>query len=148
MSKIKFHFTSPEENTGFLLWQATMTWQRQMNRALNEIQLTHTQFVIMAALGWLLKTSDEVTQKDIADHSNTDRMMVSKILRNIQKKGFIERRESLHDARSKWVNLTDDGKMKLRQALNIVQETDHQIFSNLQNNRVFDVELTRLISKQ
>lgn len=145
---MNFHFSHPEESTGFLLWQATMTWQRQVNRALDKIQMTHTQFVIMAALGWLLKTSDEVTQKDIAEHSNTDRMMVSKILRNLQKKGFIERRESLHDARSKWVNLTDDGETKLRQALNIVQEADHQIFSNLQNSQMFDAELTRLIYRK
>lgn len=80
-NKIDFHFEKPEENLGYLLWQATMIWQKQMNRALNDINLTHTQFVILAALGWLLKSSDNVTQKEIANHSNTDRMMVSKILR-------------------------------------------------------------------
>ena len=72
----------PDENIGMLLWQTNMLWQRKMNQALKEINLTHTQFVVLASLGWLLKQGKVVAQKDIADFSKTDQMMVSKVFKN------------------------------------------------------------------
>lgn len=147
MSRVDYYFSKPEESTGFLLWQVTMTWQRKMNRALDECALTHTQFVILAALGWLLQSGKEVNQKDIADHSNTDRMMVSKILRKLQKNGLIDRQESAQDARSKSVSLTAQGKGKLQQALKIVHKTDTAFFNKLTDQPTFDAELIRLWTK-
>ena len=83
----------PEDNLGFLLWQTTMIWQRRLNRALDALDLTHTQFAIISALRSLLKESDAVTQKAIAERSSTDTMMVSKVLRTLEKKGLVERKE-------------------------------------------------------
>ena len=143
--KIDFHFKKPEENLGYLLWQATMLWQKQMNRALNELNLTHTQFVIMAALGWLLKSEDNVTQKDIADHSNTDRMMVSKILRTLQKNGLIERKEHKTDTRAKCVFLTDKGADTLQEAIEIKTRANSLFFGKLSDKEKFGSELTRLV---
>jgi len=142
--KINFHFERPEENIGYLLWQATMQWQKQMNRALDEINLTHTQFVIMAALGWLLKSSENVTQKEIADHSNTDRMMVSKILRTLQKNGLIERKEHDTDTRAKCVFLTDKGIDTLQKAIDIKNQANNLYFGNLSDKQKFRVELRNI----
>ena len=147
MSRVDYHFPKADESTGFLLWQVTMTWQRKMNRALDECGLTHTQFVILAALGWLLQAGKEVTQTDIAGHSNTDRMMVSKILRKLQKSGLVDRQESSQDARSKVVSLTDQGEEKLQQALRIVHEMDKAYFNQLIDKGGFDAELIRLWTK-
>lgn len=143
--KINFHFEKPEENLGYLLWQATMLWQRQMNRALDEINLTHTQFVIMAALGWLLKSSENVTQKEIADHSNTDRMMVSKILRTLQKNELIERKEHETDTRAKCVFLTDKGVVILQKAIEIKTQANNLFFDKLSDKQNFGNELRQII---
>lgn len=143
--KIDFHFEKPEENLGYLLWQTTMLWQKQMNRALDEIDLTHTQFVIMAALGWLAKSTNDVTQTEIADHSNTDRMMVSKILRTLQKKGLIERKEHETDTRAKCVFLTDKGIVMLQRAIEIKLNADNSFFSNLSDKQSFGEELLQMI---
>lgn len=142
--KISFHFERPEENMGYLLWQATMQWQKQMNRALDEINLTHTQFVIMAALGWLLKSSENVTQKDIADHSNTDRMMVSKILRTLQKNGLIERKEHETDTRAKCVFLTTKGINTLQKAIDIKNQANGCFFDKLSDKQRFGNELRNI----
>lgn len=142
--KLDFNFEKPEENLGYLLWQATMLWQRQMNRALDEISLTHTQFVIMAALGWLLKSSDNVTQKEIADHSNTDRMMVSKILRTLQKNELIERKEHETDTRAKCVFLTDKGIDTLQKAIEIKTQANNLFFVKLSDKHKFGNELRNI----
>ena len=130
---INFHFQNPEESSGYLLWQVSMLWQRKMKRALDELDLTHTQFVLLAALAWLSKNSETVTQVDIANHSNTDRMMVSKVLRTLQNKGFITRQEHLTDTRAKIISLSKNGQSILQKAIKIVEETDNSFFSVLQS---------------
>lgn len=142
---INFNFENPNENLGYLLWQTTMIWQRQMNRALDETGLTHTQFVILMALAWLLKTSEEVTQKEIADHSNTDRMMVSKILRTLQKNKLIERKEHKTDTRAKCVFLTEKGTELLQKAIEIKTQANNSFFEKLGDSGQFTKELKSLI---
>ena len=84
MSKeIDFQFKSPNDSPGYLLGQVTMLWQRKLKKVLDPLNLTQTQFVLLAALGWLSKKNNVVTQVEIANQSNTDRMMVSKVLRNL-----------------------------------------------------------------
>jgi DNA-binding MarR family transcriptional regulator len=143
---IDFHFEKPEDNTGYLLWQTTMIWQKNMNRALNELNITHTQFVIMAALAWLSKSEESITQKEIANHSNTDRMMVSKILRSLEKKQFIERKTHETDTRAKSVSLTKNGVQILQMALKIVENTDNDFFSTITDSEIFNMSLIQLIN--
>lgn len=128
---IQFHFQKPEESSGYLLWQLTMLWQRKMKKALDTLDITHTQFVLLAALAWLSKEQKSVTQVDIANHSKTDRMMVSKVLRTLQGKGFITRQEHQTDTRAKEIRLTESGKIVTQKALILVEETDQAFFSEL-----------------
>ncbi|HHG84581.1 MAG TPA: MarR family transcriptional regulator [Bacteroidetes bacterium] len=128
---INFHFKRPEESPGYLLWQVTMSWQRKIKKELDKLEITHTQFVLMAALAWLLKQRDTVTQVEIAKHSNTDRMMVSKVLRTLQKKGLITRKEHETDTRAKKISLTAAGSAILKQALFSVEKVDVEFFSVL-----------------
>ena len=87
-----------------------MKWQRQIKKALDPLDITHTQFVLLASLAWLAKTKPTVTQIDIAHHSNTDKMMVSKVLRTLQAKGLVSRQEHETDTRAKTITLTDEGQ--------------------------------------
>jgi len=144
---IDFHFETPNENLGYLLWQTTMQWQRKMNRALSEVGLTHTQFVILIALAWLLRSSKNVTQKEIAEHSKTDRMMVSKILRTLQKNGLLERIEHETDTRAKCVFLTEKGIEILQEAIQVKTQANEQFFSNLTDKKQFSEQLKQLIEE-
>ena len=58
--EIDFHFKSPNDSPGFLLGQVTMLWQRKLKKVLDPLDLTHTQFVLLAALGWLSKNNNSV----------------------------------------------------------------------------------------
>jgi DNA-binding MarR family transcriptional regulator len=132
--EIDFHFKSPNDSPGYLLGQLTMLWQRKQKKVLDPLNLTQTQFVLLAALGWLSKQSDAVTQVDIANQSNADRMMVSKVLRTLEEKQFISRQEHPTDTRAKVITLTAEGGKALQQALTAVENTDLEFFSVLGND--------------
>lgn len=129
--EINFHFKSPKDSPGYLLGQVTMLWQRKLKKVLDPLDLTQTQFVLLAALGWLSKKSDAVTQVDIANQSNTDRMMVSKVLRTLVDKGFVSRKEHETDTRAKTINLTPPGENVLQKAIIVVEQADLDFFSSL-----------------
>lgn len=149
MSKeINFHFKSPKDSPGYLLGQLTMLWQRKLKKVLDPLDLTQTQFVLLAALGWLSKKSDTVTQIDIANQSNSDRMMVSKVLRTLQEKGFITRQEHETDTRAKTIKLTPSGEVILQKAIVEVENADLDFFSSLNDNlSSFNSNMSGLIER-
>ena len=146
--EINFHFKSPKDSPGYLLGQLTMLWQRKLKKVLDPLDLTQTQFVLLAALGWLSKKSDTVTQVDIANQSNSDRMMVSKVLRTLEEKGFITRQEHETDTRAKTIRLTKSGETVLQKAIIEVENADLDFFSTLNENlSFFNSNMSQLIEK-
>lgn len=146
--EIEFHFKSPNDSPGYLLGQVTMLWQRKQKKVLDPLDLTQTQFALLAALGWLSKKSDTVTQVDIANQSNADRMMVSKVLRTLQDKGFITREEHKTDTRAKTIRLTTSGELVLQKALIEVVNADKVFFATLDTRlSSFNKNMVQLIDK-
>lgn len=147
-NKINFKFKSPEESPGYLLGQLNLIWQRNQKRVLDPLDLTQTQFVLLAALAWLSKTKSDVTQIDIANQGNADRMMVSKVLRTLEVKKFISRHEHTTDTRAKTVRLTPKGEKVLQLALAKVEDADIEFFSVLEKNlSSFNKNMFRLINE-
>ncbi|MEA5461696.1 MarR family transcriptional regulator [Arcicella sp. LKC2W] len=146
--EIEFHFKSPNDSPGYLLGQLTMLWQRKQKRVLDPLDLTQTQFVLLAALGWLSKNNNSVTQVDIAVQSNADRMMVSKVLRTLQEKGFITRQEHEKDTRAKTIKLTSSGEIILQKAIIEVEKADLDFFASLDTQLPsFNKNMVQLIDK-
>lgn len=146
--KIEFKFKSPDESPGYLLGQVTILWQRKLKKVLDPLNLTQTQFVLLSALGWLSRENDNVTQVDIANQGNVDRMMVSKVLRTLQEKKFISRQEHQTDTRAKVIKLTDAGAKVLQQALTTVENADIDFFSPLKDSlTLFNQYMSNLIDK-
>lgn len=144
--KIDFHFKSPEDSPGYLLGQLTMLWQRKQKRVLDPLDLTQTQFVLLCALAWLSKESDAVTQIDIANQGNADRMMASKVLRTLEDKKFITRHEHPTDTRAKAIRLTAKGGKVLQKAIISIENADIEFFTKLGNNLVaFNSNMVNLI---
>ncbi|MDB5272798.1 MAG: transcriptional regulator, MarR family [Chitinophagaceae bacterium] len=146
--EIEFHFKRPNDSPGYLLGQVTMLWQRKIKKVLDPLDLTQTQFVLLAALGWLSKKSDAVTQVDIATQSNADRMMVSKVLRTLEEKAFITRQEHETDTRAKTIRLTTKGAIVLQKALIEVENMDLEFFGTLETKlSSFNKNMVLLIDK-
>lgn len=146
--KIEFHFKSPNDSPGYLLGQLTMLWQRKQKKVLDPLDLTATQFVLLASLGWLSKNSNSVTQVDIANQANLDRMMVSKVLRTLEEKKFITRQEHEKDTRAKIIELTNKGAEILQKAIVAVENADINFFSTIEKDLTFfNLKMIELIEK-
>jgi DNA-binding MarR family transcriptional regulator len=72
-----------------------------------------------------------VTQIVLSAHTKIDPMTTSTVLRTLQKKGFIKRQEHLTDTRAKMVELTEEGKTIIKQAVILVEAFDTDFFSVL-----------------
>ncbi len=144
--KIKFIFKSPDKSPGYLLGQLTLLWQRKLKKVLDPLDLTHTQFILLTSIAWLTNKNDCVTQVEIANRNNFDRMMVSKVLRTLQTKKLITRQEHDTDTRAKTVNLTTDGKKVLQTALTKVEKADIEFFSDIDKKLAdFNLNMEKLI---
>lgn len=144
---IEFLFKSPEKSPGYLLGQLTLIWQRKIKKALDPLDLTQTQFVLLTSVAWLSNQKEDVTQVEIANLNNFDRMMVSKVLRTLQEKKLITREEHSTDTRAKIVNLTPKGREVLQTALTKVETADMEFFSTIGENLVnFNANMHQLIS--
>ena len=120
-----------EDSSGFLLWQVTSLWQREIKKALEKHDLTHSQFVLMASIYWLTLQKEEITQVLLSSHSKIDVMTTSTVIRTLQKKGFAERKEHSNDTRAKIVSLTELGKKVIKQAVKTVEHFDQVFFEPL-----------------
>lgn len=134
---VKFWLEKPEDSVGFLLWQITNLWQRKMNAALEYLDLTHVQFVLLAGIAWLERFGKDVNQVKLAKHAKTNIMMTSKVIRTLEKKGLICREECESDTRAKCLSLTVEGRQRIKKALDTVKGVDEEFFKGISDNSDF-----------
>ncbi|MBT6120768.1 MarR family transcriptional regulator [bacterium] len=132
LSNKKFKFQTPDESPGFLLWQVSAIWHRKINQTLRPYNLTHTQFVIMTNIFWLTEQNKTVTQIQISQLSKIDPVVVSNVLKTLEQKQFVERKET-GDLRAKNVLLTQKGNDILTPSLKAVELFDEQFFNGINN---------------
>ena len=136
-----------EESTGFLLYNLTTLLQRRMKRELDALDITHMQFVLLATLKRLSKNNKVITQIEIATESKADKMMVSKVLRTLQTKGFVTREEHTTDTRAKTILLTKEGNLMLQKGFAIVKKVEKDFFECLEKQtESFNSNIKTLIS--
>lgn len=126
-----FSVEKAEESSGFLLWQVTNLWQREIKKALEQYGLTHSQFVLLASIHWLTLHKQEITQVVLSNHTKIDPMTTSTVLRTLQQRGLLQRQEHLTDTRAKTVGLTEEGKIIIKKAVKTVENFDIKFFSIL-----------------
>jgi len=143
-----FSVEKAEDSSGFLLWQVTNLWQREIKKALVPYDLTHSQFVLMASIHWLTLHGVDVTQIVLSSHTKIDPMTTSTVLRTLQSKEFVQRKEHKTDTRAKTVALTDSGKKLILPAIRTVEEFDASFFAVLNNQTTpFNHNLLALLTQ-
>jgi DNA-binding MarR family transcriptional regulator len=123
-------FTVPEDSTGYLLWQVMHAWQRQIEGALAELEITHLQFVLLAGISWLTRNDDLLTQVRLAEFCKIDVMQVSQVVRRLEAKSLVKRSAHPTDTRAKTLILTSKGEVILQQAIPLVENLDADFFSH------------------
>ena len=127
--RIRTRFRTPRESPGFLLWLVTNSWQRQLRAALDPLDLTHVQFVLLASLASLSRHSGLVTQARLAQQARTDVMMTSQVARALERKGLLLRGAHPADHRARGLQVTPRGQQLVNKALGLVERADARFFS-------------------
>jgi DNA-binding MarR family transcriptional regulator len=114
---------------GFLLWHATLRWQRAVTLALQEVSLTHVQFLVLGSCWWLSKTKGVPSQRDIAVHAGLDQVMTSQVVRALERDGLLERARDDEDGRVIRVRTTPTGRALAARSVVTIDEVDSAFFA-------------------
>ncbi len=130
MKNLPFGFERPEDSPGFLLWQTTILWQRQIKKKLEKYNLSHAQFVIMATLMWAETNNYDTTQIFIAKLTKLDKMTISKSLKKLTSIGYVNRMENVQDGRAKTIFLSDKGEEMVKILVPMIEGIDAEFFGS------------------
>jgi DNA-binding MarR family transcriptional regulator len=119
---------APDNAVGFVMWRIVGRYQREMDRALATIDLTHLQFMLLAIVAWFGRSGQTVTQIDLARSGGIQPMQVSQTIRVLETKKLLCRTRSSTDTRAKRVELTRAGLKRLRNAMPIAIEVQRKLF--------------------
>jgi DNA-binding MarR family transcriptional regulator len=142
-----FSYKTIEDNTGFLLWQISHMWQYEQEKAMKEnFNISQLQYVMMASIYWLNIHRTEVTQACLSQHTKIEKMTVSKNLKRLQKKSYIQRKAHSSDLRANAVSLTEQGTELIKQAVTVIEKIDREFFISLEKKITgFNNDLLKLI---
>lgn len=143
-SQVSVH-SGPEESPGYLLWKVSTLWRRAIEAVLQPLKLTHPQFVILAAIGWLTKEDKEIQQIEIARFAGLDPNTTSQILRSLHTKKLIHRNHS--SGRSKSPSLTVKGIETLQKAIPAVERADSDFFTSIDCKKATFFSALKRLSK-
>ncbi|MBE3011567.1 MarR family transcriptional regulator [Microbispora sp. NEAU-D428] len=118
----------PEESPGFLLWHATLRWQRDIAAALAPLDLTHVQFVLLAATWWFNSHGEDPNQLTLARQAGTDVKMTSQVIRKLEAKGLVLREVDPADTRARRLRVTERGAALAQEAITVVEGVDRAFF--------------------
>lgn len=124
-----------EDSIGFLLSRSTnLLWKHLTRNFLNKgFDVTPEQFGVMMKLYHL----GDMSQKTIAKLTFKDKVSITKIVNNLEKKSLIARGNDNNDKRIKIISLTKEGKNILPHLYEIANCT---IERSLQNTGKSDIE--------
>ncbi|MEO8560082.1 MAG: MarR family transcriptional regulator [Rhodospirillales bacterium] len=106
-------------------------WLRFFDQRLAGLNLTHLQFVLLAACDLLARGGELPSQSRLASFTAFDKMMVSKALRLMESKGYLKRRRHPDDPRAKCIELTREGSRVLHRAKTIADKALGEFFGVL-----------------
>jgi DNA-binding MarR family transcriptional regulator len=113
---------------GFLLWHATLRWQRAVAQALRPLKLTHVQFVLLGSIWYLQREGTTPSQRELAEHAGTDPMMTSQVVRVLEQRALVERVRDSADGRVVRLRTTRAGERLAKRAVVTMDHVDRAFF--------------------
>jgi DNA-binding MarR family transcriptional regulator len=134
-------FSRPEESLGWRLWHVLHAYQRTLEQSLAELDLTHLQYMLLGLSGYLTQKGEVPSQARLAAAAGLDKMMVSKVVRLLEDKGYVARSPHPDDPRANRVDVTAAGLEVLLKALPVARSRHDGFFECLGERKVVLGEL-------
>ena len=122
-------FKQPEDSLGYLLWQTAHGWMRRLNSELFGMGLTHLQMIALGSTAWLTGISGPPSQARLAKFCAMDPMLISKVVRTLEKKNAIARTHDPRDTRSKLLSVTDEGNRIILRCIPVIERAYENFFA-------------------
>ena len=129
---------------GYHLWHASLAWQQAIARALEPQGLTHVQFFVVASLLWLGKRGQHPKQSQLAKTTGLDPMMTSQVVRALEKRGLVARRDDPDDSRAWRLALTPAGRAAATAAAAAVRTAEAKVFARISDPDAFSAQLVAI----
>lgn len=120
---------SSTAGTGLLMTVASFKWQRSANEALDELDLSPTQFAMLSGIDALSSQEDNITQTRLARFVGADMMLTSKHVRELEARDLVNRDDHPTDTRARSLSLTREGSAMLKKAIRVITRVDNSVFA-------------------
>lgn len=144
---LKTNFKKAEDSPGFMLWKASNLLQRIHAQGLSGLNITPTQFSVMTCLVYL-NQDGTVTPSRIVAHAGIDKMMVSDLIKTLEKKKLLKREKNLSDGRSFFIVPTALGIKTTNSAVLKIEAIDTLFFKGVKDIREFHANLAALVQNE
>lgn len=142
--KLDTKFKSADASPGFLFWKTANLHQRLQRQALKDLDISPTQYSILACY-FFLKTDEKLpTQSDICEMAGLDKMLVSDTTKALLTKKLIRKKANAEDKRSFQIELTDEGKKICNKAVKLIEDLDDKFFALTGNMVNFNQMLKKI----
>lgn len=122
----------PLQSPAYQLWLTSNAWQRQVRKVLLPFNLTHVQFVVLAAISLLSEQYDHcVTQIHVARFAGIDENMTSQVIRCLESEKLLEKQKHPTDGRAFRLVLTEKSTPLIKDARAAVKAAAQDFFSPL-----------------
>jgi DNA-binding MarR family transcriptional regulator len=126
-----------QPSIGYHLWHASLAWQSAIARALEPHELTHVQFFVLGTLLWFGTSNRSPNQGELARASGLDPMMTSQVVRALQARGLVARRDDPDDSRAWRLALTARGKRAAVAGAAAVRAAEARVFAAIRDKPAF-----------
>jgi DNA-binding MarR family transcriptional regulator len=119
---------SAGKSPGFLLWHATLRWQRVVAATLKTEGLTHVQFLVLSTAWWFGRKGSHPSQREVAEHAGLDPVMTSQVVRQLERDKLLERTVDQFDTRVRRISITAEGKRIAERSVALMDTADQEFF--------------------
>jgi DNA-binding MarR family transcriptional regulator len=143
VSRVEQH--SAGRSAGFLLWHASLRWQRRITEVLSPMGITHVQFALVSTVWWLGKDGYPPRQREVAEHAGIDPAMTSQVMAVLIERGWVVRGIDPVDARASRLYVTDSGREVAERAVVALDKAEAEFFGPA-GDRELTLEMLRTLA--
>lgn len=121
-------------NAGFLVWRLATEWRAAMDRVLEPAGLTQAQYTVLAPLHAMSRDGHRPSQRQVADATGIDAVYISRLVRTLERGGFVARAVNAADSRAVELAVTEQGRAALQKATRAVYELRDRLTAPLGGN--------------
>ena len=132
-----------KDRVAILIKKTALVIEKLSNQILAPYDLSHTQYKIMMLL--YRNSNQSIRQTDIEEKFSLTNPTVTGILKNLEKKGLVERVQNLEDKRSKLVCLTEQAYAVKEELLLLGETLEGRVTEGLTEEEC--VQLCTLLNK-